>query len=64
MKQDLSDSTFFYLFAVEKVVAVFGFHEPFAYCCASFFQLCDHGGINTTLGRDVGQTVTRRRPSP
>ena len=29
-----------------------------------FFQLCDHGGINTTLGREVGQIVTGRRPSP
>ena len=27
------------------------------------FQLCDHGGINTTLGREVGQIVTGRRPS-
>ena len=30
-------------------------------CCAPFFYLCDHGGINTTLGREVGQLVTGRR---
>ena len=36
----------------------------FAQCCAPFFQLCDHGGINTTLCREVGQIVTGRRPSP
>ena len=35
-----------------------------AQCCAPFFQLCDHGGINTTLCREVGQIITGRRPSP
>ena len=36
----------------------------FAQCCAPLFQLCDHGGTNTTLCREVGQTITGRRPSP
>ena len=37
---------------------MFGSYEPFALCCAPFFELCDHDGINTTLGREVGQLVT------
>ena len=36
----------------------------FVQCCAPFFQLCDHGSINTTLCREVGQIITGRRPSP
>ena len=38
-------------------------YEPCAECCAPFFELCDHGGINTTFGREVGQIVTGRRQS-
>ena len=41
----------------ENVVSVFGSHEPIASCCAPFFQLGDHGGTTTTLGRDVGFSV-------
>ena len=39
-------------------------YEPFAQCCAPIFWLCEHGGINNTLGREVGLIVTGRRPSP
>ena len=50
--------------ADENVVSVFGSCEPFAQCCATFFELGDLRGINTTLGREVGQLGTRRRQSP
>ena len=38
----------------EKVVSVFGSHEPVALCCAPFFESGNHDGTNATLGRDVG----------
>ena len=50
--------------ADENVVAVFGSHGPFAWCCAPFFQPRYHGGVNTALGREVGQLVTGRGQSP
>ena len=54
---------FFHLL-MRKLCLCSAFYEPFALCCAFFFKLCDHGGINTTLGREVGQFVTGRRQSP
>ena len=48
----------------ENVVSVFGSHEPFAQCCAPFFQRGDHGGINASLDREVGRSVTRKRSPP
>ena len=44
----------------KNVVSLFGSHELFAWCCAPFFYFCDHGAINTTLCREVGQIVTGR----
>ena len=38
--------------ADENVMSVFGPCEPLA--CAPFFPLCDHDGVNTTLGREIG----------
>ena len=46
--------------ADENVVSVFGSYEPFAQCCASFLQSGNHGGANTSLGRDVGLSVKWR----
>ena len=62
MKQDLSD--LFLSPTDENVVCVFDSYEPFAWCCAPFSQLCDHGDINTALGREFGQIVTGPKPSP
>ena len=36
----------------ENIVSVSGSHEPFVQYCASLFQLCDHGSIETASRRD------------
>ena len=54
---------FFHLL-MRMLCLCFGSYDFFAWCCAPFFQLCDHGDINTALGREFGQIVTRRRSSP
>ena len=44
---------FFHLL-MKKLYLCLALMKPVAWCCATFFELCDHDGINATLGRDVG----------
>ena len=53
---------FFYL-PIRMLCLCLALMNLFAWSCTSF-ELCDHVGINTTLGREVGQIVTGRRQSP